>query len=152
MATTKKGRWMGMRWVLLLLLVFSLGLSGCDDESDSDTCSGAQIEPHQSPVIFGELYPLGSNEEDLASSSHTPYEWVLQLRSLCSEDVEIEKVCLIGEADKNGNDVGQYIIEGPLPTTADIYRVSGGKNYLQSPGAECRGRRRQCHFGSGVKC
>lgn len=86
-----------------------VGIIGCGGggEVEGERC----LVPHLSPVPFGEMYPKGNRDEDLLSPERSPYEWVLQLQSNCGAEVNIEKVCLVGDTD-------HFILEGPEPTTA----------------------------------
>lgn len=107
-----------------LLSLVALGhLSACssDDGDSTELCAGVKIEPHVPQVPLGQMYPTPAKAEDrdLASRESTPYEWVLRLRSKCDEPVKVTKVCLVGDAAKNGADVEQFTLEGPKPTTID---------------------------------
>ncbi len=102
-------------WLVPLLMIT---LVGCGDEESSDLCSGRTILPHQSPAVFGQMFPLGTRDIDVVNATRVPFEWVLLLQAPCEESVTIEKVCLIGEDAKEGDDVAHFILEGPVPGSA----------------------------------
>lgn len=105
----------------LCALIPMMSACGADDDNNEDGCSAATIEPHVPVVPLGEMYPTPGDAalRDPTSRDNTPYEWVLRLRSKCQEPVKVTKVCLVGEASKNGADVEQFTLEGPKPTTID---------------------------------
>lgn len=105
---------------LMLLALAALVFNGCsEDEEDPAGCEGPELTPHLSPVSFGELYPLGSNEENTATNERVPYEWTLQLLSMCKKDVSIEKICMVGDTeDENGNVIFSFENPPQMKATA----------------------------------
>lgn len=94
------------RWTALTVFV-GLAATGCrDGGADGDL----EIFPNQSPARFGQMYPLGDNDPDPATTDRVPYEWVLLLKTE-SGALEIDEVCLEGSADA----LMQFALEGPLP-------------------------------------
>jgi len=94
----------------LVSLCLMTAASGCGDDAPK-TCSSPEILPHHSPVVLGEMWPLGSETAQPATNERVPYEWVLLLQNQCDELLKIDTVCLVGEGIDN------YIIEGPVPNS-----------------------------------
>jgi hypothetical protein len=95
--------------------------TSCGGGGEEGTCTGPEILPHRSPVPLIEMYPTTGNEENIEPNSpeSTPYEYVLLLQATCGVPVEIQKTCLIGEEDDDGNsDADQFELEGPVPDEA----------------------------------
>jgi hypothetical protein len=80
-----------------LSAILILGLAGCGLPESDEGCTSPEILPHQSPAALGVMYPTGNNDPDPAGNLRTPYQWVLPLQSECSEPVEIQEVCLVGD-------------------------------------------------------
>ncbi len=106
---------------LFAAVLASLMVLGCDDDAQNDAAEGCtdppgpMILPHLSPVSLGVMYPLGNKTPDATLRDRTPYEWVLLLQAPCENQLNISKVCLIGDDAKGGDDVAQFSIEGPTP-------------------------------------
>ena len=77
--------------------ILVLGLAGCGLPDSDEGCTSPEILPHQSPASLGAMYPTGNNDPDPSGNLRTPYQWVLLLQSECSEPVEIQDVCLVGD-------------------------------------------------------
>ena len=88
-------------WGALALCASAILTTGCGSGEEE---SGGTLLPHQSPVAFGELYPLGDQSPNVANISRVPYEWVLRLQAR-EGSVIIEDVCLVGDTDP-------FILEG----------------------------------------
>lgn len=99
-----------MRKLSMLLPVSLLLFAGCNQE---EATGSAELTPHVSPIVLGDMYPENSDEVDLASNERTPYEFVLLLRATGDAPVEISEACLVGP------DSDMFILEGPTPATVD---------------------------------
>jgi len=111
--------WRNLALTALLTASAACGLAGCgDEETQAGVCKGAQIFPHLSPFNLGESYPTPDNADDvnLGSNETTPYEATLLLQAPCEAGVTVQKVCLVGDPARNGDDVDQFIVEGPRPS------------------------------------
>jgi|GEM_PF-1329495 len=98
------------------LLAAGWALPGCD--SASSGCVGPEILPHLSPVNLGSLYALGADETpDPGSPVAVPLEVTLFLQSTCSTPLEIDRVCIVGDAHNGDAEDPAFILEGPVPST-----------------------------------
>ena len=103
--------------------VVAMSLTGCGLPDDDDGCTSPELLPHQSPAALGVMYPTGESDPDSAGNLRTPFDWVLLLDSQCSEPVEIQEVCLVGDESATQ----QFTVETEsenLPASVD-----GGDDY-----------------------
>ncbi len=103
------------------VLLSSLAIAGCGgDDASVDICEGKELIPHLSPVSLGEF-----------SASQTPFQWNLVLHSPCDEAVTISEACLVGD------NVGEFVMEGPDRMVASRDRNSVVRlTYERSSAAE----------------
>ena len=102
-----------MRKLHCLALAGVLGLAACGPPPKN---AGVHISPDLSPISLGDLYPLPQGQQpDYGSNKYVPYAWTLLIQSEGTDQLVINKVCLVG--DKNH----AFALEGP-----DITKVPPG--------------------------
>jgi hypothetical protein len=105
-------------WVAVALAACAVVLVPACGARDADSgCADPTIEPHLSPVNFGDLYPAPADGSARGGST-VPKEWALLLRSKCSKPVAISKVCLVGDAHNGVKGSPAFYLEGPEPAVA----------------------------------
>ena len=105
----------GIRLVTIVLAAAALVVWGCDTRETDSTCTSPTIEPHLSPVNFGDLYP--SADGGTPGGQTVPYEWTLLLMSKCKESVVVSKICIVGDKHNGVEGSKAFYIEGPEPAT-----------------------------------
>ena len=102
-----------MRKLRCLALAGALGLAACGAPPKN---AGIHIRPDLSPISLGDLYPLPQGQQpDYGSNKYAPYAWTLLLQSEGTDQLVINKVCVVD--DKNH----AFTLEGP-----DITKVAPG--------------------------
>ncbi|MBI5529261.1 MAG: hypothetical protein HY897_23295 [Deltaproteobacteria bacterium] len=95
---------------------------GCDSREADNMCEEPTIEPHLSPVNFGDLYTTEDGGTGGGGAQTVPYEWVLLLMSKCKEAVTVTAACFAGTTHSGAPANTAFFVEGPVPAA-----IEGGK-------------------------
>jgi hypothetical protein len=107
---------------VLAVLLLVTAAPGCESREADNTCEEPAIEPHLSPVNFGDLYTPADGGTGVGGAQTVPYEWVLLLMSKCSEPVTVTATCFAGTTHAGAPANTAFFVEGPVPAT-----IEGGK-------------------------
>jgi hypothetical protein len=76
--------------------------------------AGPRIRPALSPISFGDIHPRpGGVAPDPNSNTYVPFEFTLLLQSVGTDTVNIQEVCIVGDAHNGEAGNTAFSLEGP---------------------------------------